>query len=61
MARLKVIPEEHATYDEGPKEWTTWHTNLQKLLTLVHDAVEEDHAKRQSARKCGNAISAELD
>lgn len=58
MAGLKVIPEEHATYESSPKEWTTWHTNLKRLLDLVHSAVVEDQEKRRSDRKCGSAPNA---
>jgi hypothetical protein len=61
VAYLKVIPEEHATYEPSPKEWTTWHTNLKRLLDLVHLAVAEDQEKRRLARKCGNAKDAELE
>lgn len=61
MAGLKVIPEEHATYDPSPKEWTTWHTNLKRLLDLVHSAVADDQEKRQLARKNGNAPTATLE
>jgi hypothetical protein len=61
VAYLKVIPEEYATLDESPKEWTTWHTNLKRLLDLVHLAVVEDQERRRQARKCGNAKDAGLE
>lgn len=61
MARIKVIPEEHATYEPSPKEWTEWHTNLKRLLTLVHSVVEDDQEKRRLAQRCGNAPTATLE
>jgi hypothetical protein len=60
VAGIKVIPEEFATLDPGPKEWTTWHTNLKRLLDLVHSVVEDDQEKRRLARKNGNAPTARL-
>jgi len=61
MAGIRVIPEEFATLQSSPKEWTTWHTNLRRLLNLIHNAVEDDQEKRRLARKCGNAKDASLE
>jgi hypothetical protein len=62
MTHTRIIPYEHASAPESwPKEWTEWHTNLKKLLDLVQNVVEEDHAKRRSERKSGSAKHAELD
>ena len=37
------------------KEWTEWHTNMQRLLNLIHHAVEEDRVNHRRSRKRGNA------
>lgn len=56
MTRTRIIPTEYASAPRSwPKDWTEWHTNLKKLLDLIQNAVEEDHAQRQLERKSGNA------
>jgi len=62
MTRTRIIPSEHASVPQSwPKDWTEWHTNLKKLLDLVRDAVEDDHAKRRLERNSGSAKHVGLD
>lgn len=57
---MRVIPEQYANYHTPKTEWTEWHSNLRKLLMIIQGVVEEDHEKRRSARRSGNASNAEL-
>lgn len=43
------------------KEWSEWHTNMKRLLNLIHHAVEEDRVNRQRSRKVGNASRAVIE
>jgi len=54
MVAVSIIEEQHKS-TSTIKEWTQWHTDLRTLLNLIRNAVEDDHAKRQSARRSGNA------
>jgi hypothetical protein len=61
MAYIRIVDERFSSHSSTSKEWTQWHNDLYRLVKIIQSVVEEDHEKRQSARKSGRAKDATLE
>jgi len=61
MAYIRIVDERFSSHSSTSKEWTQWNSDLYRLIKIIQSVVEEDHERRQSARKSGRATDVALE